>query len=115
MAAKEDKVIQFHTTIKDIRKHTRLVKAWKDVPGDPHSATHEIFEDLGWGILLEGLTSWIIVGKDEMSPEFKPGQPVMITLEVYDGDRRPRKAGHQISGPTPPVSHVADPGTTDGC
>lgn len=84
-------MIQFHALIKDIRKHTRLVKAWKDVPGDPHSATHETFEDLGWGILLEGLSSWIIVGKDELPPEFKPGQPVMITLEVTDGDRRSSK------------------------
>ena len=77
-------MIKFHTTIRDLKKHNRLVKAWKDIPGDPSSATHHEYEDLGWGVLLAGSTEWLFIGHDNPPAEFQVGKNIVVTLEVVN-------------------------------
>jgi hypothetical protein len=71
-------VITIKSRIRGVKQHTRLRSARKKDPRDDKSEVVEEHEDLGWGILVEGLSAWIIVGQQE--PDFKEGDSVTITV-----------------------------------
>jgi hypothetical protein len=71
-------VITVKSRIKSVKRHSRLKSARKKDPKDDKSEVIEEHEDLGWGILIEGLSAWIIVGPEE--PDLRESDEVTITI-----------------------------------
>jgi hypothetical protein len=69
---------KFHSTIKNIERKSRILRAWKSGPNKEDVKTEK--EDMGWYLLLEGSWEYLYIGVDDPIG-WSIGDEVVVTIE----------------------------------